>query len=294
MSNEELVFMIQQGGDRREAMEKLYKKNRGLIASIINHYHGRAEEEDLFQEAYFGIYKAAEHWSPETGTPFVNYAAYWVRSYIQKYIDKNGSCVDVPFYQCGRIAKYWKAIASFERDFHREPTSSELMDILELSYSQLDQLRKDALAVKYRSLSEVIGDNPDREEITLGDTVAAPVDEMDEVIDEIDREKISSFLWSLVNSLRTEQAEVIKRRYQYGESLRECGSALGFSKDKVRDLEAKALRQLRDKDNRENIQEHIKDTAYSLGLQCTNLTAWRNSGMSSTERAAFRMMEEGL
>lgn len=295
MSNEELVFRIQQGGDRREELEQLYKQNRGLIAKVINHYHGRAEEEDLFQEAYFGIYKAAKNWSPEPETPFVNYAAYWVKSVIQRYIEQCGSCVAVPSYQNTRITKYRKAIASFERDLHREPSTLELMDILNVSYAQLDQLRKDALAVKYRSFSEIVGeDASDPEGITLGDTVAAPEDEIEKAIDKVDMERLSSLLWSLVNSLRTEQAEVIRRRFQNEETLKECGSALGFRPEKVRQIEMKALRQLRSEDNGERLQEYIAESAYSLGLQGTNLTTWRNSGMSSTERAAFKMMDKGL
>lgn len=295
MSNEELVIRIQQGGGRREELEQLYKQNRGLIARIIKQYHCKAEEEDLFQEAYFGIYEAAKHWKPEAGIPFASYSAFWIKSFIQKYLDQYGSCVAVPSYQSTRITKYHKVIASFKRDLHREPTTPELLDMLGITFEQLDQLRKDALAVKYRSFSEIVGeDRADPEGITLGDTLAAPVDEIEEVIDEIDQKKLSSLLWSLVNALHEEQAEVIKRRFQNEETLKECGSALGFSPEKVRQIEARALRQLREKDNGERLAKYAFNTAYSLGLQCTGVTAWKTLGMSSTERAAFKMIAKGF
>ena len=293
MTNEELVFQIQHGENRIQNLEQLYTQNRGIIAKIIQRFKGYEEEDDLFQEAYFGLARAAEHWSPEGGASFCNYAAFWIRQAIQSYIDHNGFLVRIPANRRNRIMYYQRTISDFRKELNRDPTPSELMDVLGIDFQQLKTLRKDARAIQCKRLEEPVYFSQEGEEITLGDTLEDPVDRIGDKMDEIDREQLSSFLWSLVGSLRNEQAEVIRRRFQDGETLKECGSVLGFTPEQVRLIEAKALWILRSSENAEQIKSYIDETAYTLGLKRTSLSAWRNTSESSTEWAAMKLIDMG-
>lgn len=291
MDNEGLVMRIQQGIEVRANMELLYSQNRGLIGKIVNRYKSFEDPEDLFQESYFGLFKAAQHWKPEDGSSFTGYAVFWVRQVIQRYIENCGAVLRVPVHQRARIRKYQRVISDFKRELNREPFPWELMDVLGISHQQLEMLRKDAIALKLRSFSEEIGDGEDTEGLTLQDTIEDPADTIGDKIEEIDAERLSSFLWSMVNTLKEEQAEVIRRRFRDGETLRTCGAALGFTAEKVRQIEAKALRELRSKESIDKLRPQLDETAYTLGLQCTGLSAWKHREESSTERAARKLME---
>lgn len=291
MDNEGLVMRIQQGIEVRANMELLYSQNRGLIGKIVNRYKSFEDPEDLFQESYFGLFKAAQHWKPEDGSNFTGYAVFWVRQVIQRYIENCGAVLRVPVHQRARIRKYQRVISDFKRELNREPFPWELMDVLGISYQQLEMLRKDAIALKLRSFSEEIGDGEDPDSLTLQDTIEDPADAIGDKIEEIDAERLSSLLWSMVNTLKEEQAEVIRRRFWDGETLRTCGAALGFTAEKVRQIEAKALRELRSKESIDKLRPQLDETAYTLGLQCTGLSAWKHRGESSTERAARKLME---
>ena len=284
MSNEELVIRIQQGGDRREELEELYKQNRGIIAKIVNRYHGSEDEEDLFQEAYFGIATAAELWKPEEGASFATYAVYWIRQVLRRYIDNCGNLIRIPVHQKDRIILYRKTIAGFRREFGRDPFPLELMRALGVSFGQLQDLIKDAQALKVRSLAEEIGEDGE----TLQEVIADPEDRIEAVLDRIEREELSALLWSLVDALEEQQAHIIRERYQGGKTLQECGDEIGCTREKARQIEAKAMRELRKRNTRNKLRPYLD--VYSIGVH-GSLNSFRYSFTSSTEYAALCLID---
>ena len=285
MTNEEMVLMIQQGN--RELLEALYLQNSGMIEKIISRYSGLEDLDDLRQEAYFGIVKAAELWSPESGALFMSYAGYWIRSVVRRYIDNCGAVVRVPVHRRAMLAKYRKTLNNYRMKFGQDPSERELCALLELTLEQLKDMKKDAAAVQIRSTSEVIGGDDD--DITLEDTLADPSEPYEDVVDRLQNEELRREIWSCVEDLGEQRAAVIRGRFRDDMTREAIGDGLGLSKERIRQLEGDALRRLRMGDNLRRLRPYLVDeSAYSYGLKNTGLGAFRRNG-SSQEWAVMEL-----
>lgn len=287
MSNEEIVAKIQSGEDKSANIERLYLQNTGLIAKVANRYKGVEDFEDLCQEGYFGLVKASELWSPEGGASFSTYAYRWIRASIQRYVDNNGTTVRLPVYERERILTYTKAIEDFYLDFGRDPSPRELREILNLSPLAIDRIKKDACLVNMRSTNEALKDEGD---ITLEDTIQDERDEIGDLLDDFDRDRLSSLLWSLVNELSDRESDIIKKRYQRGLSLKDCGQEIGISSERVRQIEARAFRKLRKKSVLDKLRPYIEERTIAQAYQATGLESFKRSWTSSPEKAVFLKM----
>ena len=143
MTNEELVLDYQSGN--KDALEALYSQNIKMIEKIIRRYSGYEELDDLRQEAYFGIVKAAETWNPEKDCSFITYAIYWIRAVIIRYIKEYGRVVRIPSYKRELISRYHKEVNGYYVRFGKYPSDTELRALLELSQEQLEKLKADDL-----------------------------------------------------------------------------------------------------------------------------------------------------
>lgn len=286
MTNEELCIAIQsETGDKSELLEQLYIQNAKMIEKIIRRYQESQELDDLRQEAYFGIYRAAELWNPDKDSTFLTYAVYWIRQAITRYIGNCGSCIRVPVKRRAQIGRYNRALNSYRVRFGREPSNMELCSLLDLTLEQLKNLRNDAQALRIRSTSEPIGGEED--DITLEDTIAAAEDPVQDTIDKIQREELAAALWNCVDDLKPQQAAMIRDRYRNGHTLKECGEALGVSTERARQLERNAMRELRSARNVKRLRPYLTDQgAYTMGLQGNGITAFERKG-SSQERAVM-------
>ena len=156
MSNEELVLMIQNGKDAGRNIEQLYLQNIGLIQKAASRYSGIAEKEDLIQEAFFGLIQAVKLYDPEAGASFSSYAFGWIRQTMVRYIEKSASCLRLPAHRQQRIQKYRKTVNLFKMEWNRNPTAEELASALELTISQVEQVKADIEALKTQSLNTPI------------------------------------------------------------------------------------------------------------------------------------------
>ena len=86
MTNEQIVEQIRKGVSVTDNMERLYMDNLPLIKKFIKPYMNYEPEEDLLQEAYFGLLKAIQHYEPSENVLFMTYASYWIRRQVQNYI----------------------------------------------------------------------------------------------------------------------------------------------------------------------------------------------------------------
>lgn len=291
MTNEQICIAIQSGtGNRNECLEQLYKQNAGMIEKIIRRYKNIEDPEDLRQESYFGIVRAAELWNADSGAAFITYAAYWILAAVQQYIDKCCGNVRIPRDRRGMIGKYDKTVNAFRVEFGRDPSSMELCAALDVSPDQLEEIRKDAQALKVRSTSEQIGgEDPDGP--TLEDAIADERDAIGDVINRIQGEQLSACLWSEVDSLPEQQRAVIRDRYKEGHTLKECGAALGVASEEVRLIEAKAIRELRKPQHAKKIRPFLTDYgAYIWGFRNNGVEVFRRCG-SSQERAMIQLEE---
>lgn len=95
MTNEELCVLIQQGIEPEKNLEALFTQNMGIIAKLAYQTGGVEEQEDLRQQAYFGLMNAVERWNPKRGTSFLTYATYWIRQEMIRYL-KSNSLIAIP------------------------------------------------------------------------------------------------------------------------------------------------------------------------------------------------------
>lgn len=288
MNNNELVMCIQNGFDVTENLEKLYLQNTGMIEKIIRKYNGIEDLEDLRQEAYFGIEKAAQLWDSSRGIQFIVYAAYWIHSVVRRYIDDCGSVIRVPAHKRTLIARYHRIKNNYRVCFACDPTDKELCSMLLLSQQQLDDLKKDDYAMRIRSTSEPIGEEG---ELILEDTIATETDPIEDTIDKIQAEELRAVLWACVDDLEPRQAEVIRDRFQNDKTLQECAEGLGCTYQNVKAIQDKALRELRHGKNVKRLRPYLTDgSAYSLGLRSNGVGVFKRRG-SAQERAMILLEE---
>ena len=105
-NNEQIVGQIQTGEKEQENMTLLWQQNQNFIAMIARKYSSCAEMEDLEQEGYIGLYEAVRHYDASSGVPFINYAAFWIRQVMRRYIDNCGRVVRIPTHAVDKIQRY--------------------------------------------------------------------------------------------------------------------------------------------------------------------------------------------
>lgn len=286
MTNEELVHEYQAGN--REVIEQLYLQNSGMIEKIVRRYSGVEELEDLRQESYFGLVKAAELWNPEKETAFLTYAIYWIRAVIGRYIEECGGVVRIPAHKRALIGRYHKAVNTYRMRFGRYPSKLELCAALNLKPEQLEELQKDIQAARIRSTSEVIGD---AEDMTIEDTLAAESDEIGDVIDRVQHEELAAELWDCVDGLRSDRADVIRGLYKEGKTLEQCGKALGVSVERARQIKGDAIRELQKPKYERRLLPYLDEsTVRSYSLKGTGHAKFERWG-SVQERMMMKLEE---
>ena len=242
VSNEQLVALIRARENEAENMLKLWQQNKGFIFKMAKRYSGYVEMDDLMQEGYLGLCEAVRHYDLENATPFINYAAFWIKQVMQRYIDNSGNVVRIPSGVNQLIRKYRRILSEYRKYYGKEPTDREMRAFLEVSEEKLEDIKKNARMGQIRSLSEPLGEE---EDYTLADTVASSENLERDVVQELDRENMSRELWLVVDRLPGDLPAVMHLRYQNGMTLERVGQEIGVSRERVRNLEAKAFRMLR-------------------------------------------------
>lgn len=282
MTNEEIVFEIQQGNDRKNNMLRLYNQNRGFIASIANRLKYYAEFDELMQEGFIGMIRAAELYQDGRNTNFITYAADWIKSAMYRHIAQSRGALRVPANQMNQIIKYKKFAERWEKLTGREPTEQDVAQMMEITKKQAREIMTDAAMLHNRSLDEMVqcgeGDG-----IVLADTIPCEVNQIDNVIDQIHAEERNAVLWGKVDGLGDSCAEILQRKYKHGETFEEIAKEMGKSRSTVIRLHNKSIRMLRRQRLDETIEGHTAIVAYKR----TGLNAFLNTWTSSTEAATI-------
>lgn len=288
MSNEEMVLLIQAG--QREYMEQLYFQNRSFIYQIASRYQGLAEMEDLLQEGFLALYDAVAGYDSDQGVKFLTYAEHWLKQRFRRYLDNHSTVCRVPIGRRGTIWKYQRFISDFGKEHNRKPTDQEVGCHFHLDRDQVQQLKKDLRMVQMDSLDRPIGSLED-DGLMLGDSVPDPSDWEEDVLDRLQREQMCREVWGCVDSLEERQANVIRQRYQDNMTLDAVAADQGVTRERVRQIQITALRELRKPSNAKRLKPYVEEfimaDAYRSGVESFHRT-WT----SSTERTALRLLEE--
>ena len=241
--------------DGLAAREHLIKANTRLVVSVAKRYMGRGVHFlDLIQEGNLGLMKAVEKFDYHRGFRFSTYATWWIRQTISRAIADQSRTIRVPVHMTDRIQRMYRTAHDIEQRTGRKATSEEIGEIMGLDERKVDWM----LQVSWRpvSLENPIGDE-DEEMITfVADTLTpSPTESASE---QLLREKVEEVL----GTLSPREARVLRMRFGLcGErpyTLEEVGQKFGLTRERIRQIEGRALRRLRHPRRARQLQEYAQ------------------------------------
>ena len=242
--------------DGQLAREHLIKANTRLVVSIAKRYMGRGVPFlDLIQEGNLGLMKAVEKFDYKRGFRFSTYATWWIRQTITRAIADQGRTIRVPVHMVDRIRNMYKKIHEMEQVLGRAPKSEELAVELELPVRKVDWM----LRVSWLPLSLESPINEDEEDAELGQFVEDEVTPtpIQSAYSKLLTEKISEVL----ETLPPREARILRLRFglENGRNytLEEVGQKFGLTRERIRQIESKALRRLRHPRRARQLREYL-------------------------------------